>query len=343
MSRSVVGVSDAAVQHRQHRRPVVRDRLEEREEVRRAHDVDGAPEDLGREGRSDERGIAAVRPAEDADALAVDPSLVDHVRHRVEQVVVHRAGPLLVARVEEGLAIAGRAAVVDLHADVAAVREPLREIAVAPGVAHPRPAVHEEHRRQVRARHVDREGDVAVHRQAVPGGERERLHRRERVTVESCVVNEQEVGVAGRPVVDGVAHGAVARRDRHDPTPVAPLGAVDLELAVPEPLQSLDVARDLVVEDDDLLARLGEDDGLRLACLRMTSTPDTSYSESSATTVRSPVASSSHSRRAALASTEVAMRSRLPSREKPYGAVLSASSGPTVRNGSHPSSPTRRW
>ncbi len=108
--------------------------------------------DVGRERGPDQRGVAAVRTAVDADPVRVDPALGDQVVDGVEQVVVHRAPPLLVAGVAERLAVAGRAPVVDLDADVAAVGEPLRLRVVAPHVAGPRPAVHVEHGRQADSR-----------------------------------------------------------------------------------------------------------------------------------------------------------------------------------------------
>jgi hypothetical protein len=56
-------------------------------------------------------------------------------------VVLHQVAPLLVAGVEELLAVAGGAAEVGLQDGVAAVGEELRHGVVAPGVARPRAAV----------------------------------------------------------------------------------------------------------------------------------------------------------------------------------------------------------
>ncbi len=114
-------VADAVLEHLHHRRPVRRDRLEQRDEVRRADDVDAAGEHVGRERQADERGVAAVAAAHDGDLVRVGDLLLDGPVDGVDQVVVHLAGPLLVAGVEELLAEAGRAAEVDAQHGVAAV------------------------------------------------------------------------------------------------------------------------------------------------------------------------------------------------------------------------------
>src|SRR5206468_7543442 len=60
----LLGVAEADGEQLLHRRPVWRDRLEQRYQVRRADDVDGALEEVGREGRAHQRGVAAVRSEE---------------------------------------------------------------------------------------------------------------------------------------------------------------------------------------------------------------------------------------------------------------------------------------
>ena len=129
--------------------PVRRDRVEQRDQVRRRHDRDGGAVDVGREGDAGERRVAAVRAAHDADALRVGDALGDQVLHAPGDVVLHLVAPLLVAGVEELLAVAGRAAEVRLQHRVAAIGEELREVVEAPAVARPRAAVRQHDRRQV--------------------------------------------------------------------------------------------------------------------------------------------------------------------------------------------------
>ena len=110
----------------------------------------------------------------------------------VEQVVVHLAGPLAVAGVEELLAVAGRAAEVDLKHGVAAVREPLRVAGCSPRRRAPHgPAVDEQHRGQLLGGHAGRRRDVAVDLHAIASGEFDRLHLRQLVLFQrgSCANN----------------------------------------------------------------------------------------------------------------------------------------------------------
>ena len=79
-------------------------------------DVDRAAEHVGREGGADQGGVAAVGAAVDGDLRPVGAALLDDPVDGVEQVVVHLGAPLLVAGVDEVLAVAGRAPEVDLHA-----------------------------------------------------------------------------------------------------------------------------------------------------------------------------------------------------------------------------------
>ena len=92
--------------------PVRRDRLEERDEVRRADDVDAAREHVRREREPDERRVAAVAPAVDGDLVLLRDLLGHRPADGVEQVVVHLRGPLLVGGVDELLPEARRASVV---------------------------------------------------------------------------------------------------------------------------------------------------------------------------------------------------------------------------------------
>ena len=74
-----------------------------------------AQANVRREGDAGQRRVAAVGAAEDGDLLRVGDALLDGPVHGVDQVVVHLQAPLLVAGVQELLAVAGRAAEVDLQ------------------------------------------------------------------------------------------------------------------------------------------------------------------------------------------------------------------------------------
>ena len=179
--------------------PVLRDRGKQRQQVGRADQVHRAPVDLRGEGRPGQGGISAVGTAVYPHPVAVHPPGLDDVADRVGEVVLHLRAPRLVSRVEESLAVAGGSAVVDLHAQVAAVGQPLRFGVVAPVVAYPRPAVDHEHRRQARALHPGREGEVAVHREPVAGAVGEGLHRRQLVLGQRLPVREQVARASPRP------------------------------------------------------------------------------------------------------------------------------------------------
>ena len=138
---------------------------------------------------------------------------------------VYIARPLLVAGVHEVLAVAGRAAEVDLHADVAAIGEPLRGQVETPGIASPWAAMHKQDGRQVLALRLRRKSDVALQSRPVARVEREALHWRELVVVELGAVAEREPQVACRPVVDGVPRRSVGWPVSDQPQPVGALGS----------------------------------------------------------------------------------------------------------------------
>src|SRR6266487_2491891 len=85
-----------------------------------------AAEHVRGERRAYQGRVAAVGPAVDRDLGRVGPPLIDRVLDRVQQVVVHLGAPLAVAGRHERLAVAGRAAVVHLDAEVTPVGRPNR-------------------------------------------------------------------------------------------------------------------------------------------------------------------------------------------------------------------------
>src|SRR5438552_2595243 len=84
--------------------PVVRDRRQEGEQIGDAEHVDGAGEFLGREGRADQRRVAAVARAVDGDPLLVGDAALDGPVDRLDQVVVHLAAPFEIGCVNKGFA-----------------------------------------------------------------------------------------------------------------------------------------------------------------------------------------------------------------------------------------------
>ena len=255
-----VGVPDPGVELGDHRRPVRRDRLDEGLEVRRADDVDRAGEDVGGEGGADQGGVAAVGAAEDGDPIGVGVALVDHVLHGVDEVVVHLGAPLAVAGVDEVLAVAGGAPEVDLHAQVAAVGQPLRLGVEPPRVPGPRPAVHVQHGRQPGALEAGRERQVPVDLQTISRGERERLHVSQLVTGQRRLVLEQERRLPRLPVEGVVADGPVVGDEGGQPGAVGVVGAEDVQLAGVDGLEVGDVVGHRRVEDLELVAVLLEHD-----------------------------------------------------------------------------------
>ena len=132
--------------------------------------------EVGREGHAGQRRVAAVGAAHDADALGIGDALGHQVLHAPGDVVLHLVAPLLVAGVQELLAVAGRAAEVRLQHGVAAVGQELREVVEAPGVARPRPAVRQHDERQVLRRHALRQREEGRDLQPVRGRVADRLH-----------------------------------------------------------------------------------------------------------------------------------------------------------------------
>src|SRR5206468_5026769 len=124
------------------------------------------------------------------------------------------------------------AAEVDLHAQVAAVGQPLRLRVEAPGVAPPGAAVDVEHGGQAGAGRVGREGEVAVHLEAVAGGVGERLHLGEPVALQLRPVHEQEGGLAGGAVPGVVGDRAVVGGEGQQPGPVGVVAAEDRKSVV---------------------------------------------------------------------------------------------------------------
>ena len=172
----------------------------------------------------------------------------DQPLHGVDQVVVHPARELALGRVGERLPEPGRAAVVDLQHGVAAVGEHLGLGVVAPGVARPRAAVDDEHRGQAARLHAEGQREVAVQREAVAGGDRDRRHRRERRRVQPRPRAEEELRRAGPAVEEERRAGVAVVVERDDPRGLRGVLPGDPRVAVVQRAHGLPVAGQALVE-----------------------------------------------------------------------------------------------
>ncbi len=161
---------------------------------------------------------------------------------------MHLAGELVLGGVHERLAEAGRAAVVDLEDGVAAVGQQLRLRVVAPRVARPRAAVDHQHRRQVARIDVERQREVAVQRQAVARGDRDRFHRREGGRVEPGARAVEELGLAGLAVEEVCRTGVAVVVERDDERGLLRVLTADAGVARVQRAHPLPVAGEALVE-----------------------------------------------------------------------------------------------
>jgi hypothetical protein len=148
-----VGVVDPLVEDGDQRLPIRRDAPYKRDQVARPHDVHRTTEEVRCKRSADECRVAAIGAAVDSHPLGVGNAFLDGPPYGVHKVVVHPRAPLFVTGVEESLAVAGRASVVDLEACVASVGKPLGLGVVAPQVPRPRATVHVQNHRQVLMSH----------------------------------------------------------------------------------------------------------------------------------------------------------------------------------------------
>ena len=164
--------------------------MNQRFEVRWAHDVHAADEFFRSERQSSQGRVTAVGTAHDRDFPGVGIAFLDGPIHGVDEIVVHLESPLFVACIEELLPVTRGGAIIHLQAGVSPVREPLRVGIVPPHVARPRPAMNEQHRRQVLRRDARRQGQIAVQVESVARLDRDRFHRRELKAVQFWLMNE---------------------------------------------------------------------------------------------------------------------------------------------------------
>src|SRR3546814_2610171 len=100
-----------------------------------AHVAERSLEQPRRPDRRHQRRVAAEAATVDADAILVRVALFDRPFRGVDDVVLDAFGPLLVAGIPEGLAVAARTAVVHLEHEIAAAGKQLRFAVETPAVA----------------------------------------------------------------------------------------------------------------------------------------------------------------------------------------------------------------
>ena len=176
------------------------------------------------------------------------PLFLDEPVDAIDEIVVHLAAPLLVAGIEEVFAIAGGAAEIDLQHGVAAVGEPLHGGVVAPGIAAPGSAVHQQHRRQSLEGNPRRRGQVAVNRQAIAALVGNRLHLRQHQAFELRLLAEEQRRLPGGTVVGVISDGTAVVGVSHEPGLVGQVAVGHAELR-PRLDQQVEVAFDALVED----------------------------------------------------------------------------------------------
>ncbi len=188
------------------------------------------------------------------------------------EVVLHEVAPLPVARVQELLAEARRAAEVRLEDGVAAVREELRVVAEAPARARPRAAVREDDRREVLRGNALRKREVRRDLEAVGRRVADRLHR-SHVLARDALADDVLDGELLRLAIEEVDRPRVrVARGGDDPDAVVARGRDRLDLLVSDLLlQEVVVGPERLVAEvdprpvvlvsrrDELVRRLRED------------------------------------------------------------------------------------
>src|SRR3546814_632269 len=102
-----------------------------------AHVAERALEQARRADRRHQRRVAAEAATVDADAILVRVALFDRPFRGVDDVVLDAFGPLLVAGIPEGLAVAARTAVVHLEHELAAAGQHRRFAVYTPPPTRP--------------------------------------------------------------------------------------------------------------------------------------------------------------------------------------------------------------
>ncbi len=152
----------------------------ERVEVGDRRDRNDRLEQRRVEHRRLQRGITAIRPADDRQRRRRGDSLLHQPAPTVIDVADRSPPRFEAVFAEPAFAIAGRSAIIGLQHRIAARGKELRKPVKAPFVAVARPAMRHDNRGKVGCRLADGQGQVARDHRTVGRRERDRLHGCER-------------------------------------------------------------------------------------------------------------------------------------------------------------------
>ena len=100
-------VAHALIKHLANGFPIRRNRIQQRDQIRRPHDVDCCAIEIGSEGDARQGGVAAIGTADNAHPFGIGDALGNHILHTPGQIVLHFAAPLPVAGVQKLPAVTG--------------------------------------------------------------------------------------------------------------------------------------------------------------------------------------------------------------------------------------------
>ena len=172
-----VGIAEPIFPDAEPRSPIGRYRRHEGDEIGDAEDIDDAGEHFRRLGGRRQRGIAAIASTEEPDTLGIGDALRDCPIDRIDQIVMHPPAPFAVGGLDERLAEAGRAPVVDAQHRVTAIGEPLMDRIEPPDIAGIGTAMdHQYQRHPATCRILGRQCQIGVEVQTIAGRNDHRLH-----------------------------------------------------------------------------------------------------------------------------------------------------------------------
>ena len=252
--------------------PVGGDGLEEGQQVGGSDDGHRCGVDVRREGHTRKRGVAAVGAAHDANPLGIHDALGHQVLHTPGEVILHAVAPLLVAGIEELLAVARGAPEVGRQYRIAAVGQELGVGVEAPLVPGPGAAVGEDHQGQVLGGDALGQAEVGGNFQAITGLVADGLHGHQGLPGQILTRDIFQGELLGAPIeeVAGAGIAVAGGRDHADLLVIGGGGEADLlarqllleQLIVRFPGLVLPVDPGAVIQvggGDELVCDLGED------------------------------------------------------------------------------------
>src|SRR5208283_1399893 len=211
----------------------------------------------------------SVAAAHDAHLLCVRDPLTDNPVFTVEQIGVHRAGPLAITGVQVLLAVSGGSAKVGLQNGIAAVGQPLRVGIVSPEIAAPRTSVGKYDHGQLFGFFVRGRGQVTVDGHSVASFIFNRPHLRQLELFQRGTIAEEHGGLFGSAVVEVVVDGSVIALVGDNPLIVGEVAADVADVGVADLFESSEIGGDVIADGLEISARAQEDHGFQLAGFRM--------------------------------------------------------------------------